>query len=247
VETNWKNENGFDIHKYNLSIDTIDPSKTVVEQQTKIEKISLVSFLDDDQRKNFVKICRRLKHDDHSFYQNKNLHVTLFGFGPLEEEIYELIQEKIHQFSKQNQVKKIDIGFDCIRPGATYTSGKTLAPLQNVSNGTVIAFGDVAKNVDFCNYSNKLTLFLLSDEKIRSKLGANFRRKFPSVWCTLGYYDKKRIFKVDKRLEKIFNHYSNLSNNVFKFNFKFPISEIALVKSKYKNLRYPKFIQKYQL
>jgi len=39
VETNWKNENGFDIHKYNLSIDTVDPSKTVVEQQRKIEKI----------------------------------------------------------------------------------------------------------------------------------------------------------------------------------------------------------------
>jgi hypothetical protein len=247
VETNWKNVNGFDIHKYHLSIDTVDPSKTMAEQQTKIEKISLVSFLDDDQRKNFVKICRRLKHDDHSFYQNKNLHVTLFGFGPLEEEIYELIQEKIHQFSKQNQVKKIDIGFDCIRPGATYTSGKTLAPLQNVSNGTVIAFGDVAKNVDFCNYSNKLTLFLLSDEKIRSKLGVHFRRKFPSIWCTLGYYDKKRSFKVGNSLEKIFNQYSNLNSNKFSSNFTFPISEFMLVKSKYKNLRYPKIIGRFRV
>ena len=130
-----------------------------------------------------------------------------------------------------------------------YNSANTLRPIQNVSNGTVIAFGDVVNNVDFCDYTNKLNSFLLSDKKIRSKLGANFRRKFPAVWCTLGYYDKKGIIKIDKRLEKIFNHYSNLSSNVFNFNFnfKFPIYEIALVKSKYKNLRYPKYLQKYHL
>jgi len=247
LETNWKNENGFDIHQYDLSIDTIDSSKTMVEQQTKIEKISLVWFLNEDQKKNFVKISRRLKHNDNSFYQNKNLHATLFGFGSLEDEISERIQERIFQFSKQNRVKKIDIIFDCIRPGALYRSAKTLRPIQNVGNGTVIAFGDIANNVDFCDYCNKLTLFLLSDKEIKVKLGANFRRKFPAVWCTLGYYDKKGMIKIDKRLEKIFNRYSNLSSNVFNFKFKFPIYEIALVKSKYKNLRYPKFMQKYQL
>jgi len=249
VETNWKNENGIDIHQYDLSIDTIDSTKTIVEQKTKVEKISLVSFLNEDQKKNFVKISRRLKYNDNSFYQNNNLHATLFGFGQLEEEIYERIQERIYQFSKQNRVKKIDIIFDCIRPGAMYKSAKRLKPIQNVSNGTVIAFGDVAKNVYFCDYSNKLNSFLLTDKKIRAKLGANFRRKFPAVWCTLGYYDKKSMIKIDKRLEKIFNHYSNLSSNVFNFNFnfKFPIYEIALVKSKYKNLRYPKFIQKYKI
>ena len=102
METNWKNENGFDIHQYDLSIDTIDSTKTIVEQKTKVEKISLVSFLNEDQKKNFVNVCRRLKHNDNSFYQNNNLHATLFGFGPLEHEIYELLQKKIHQFSKQN-------------------------------------------------------------------------------------------------------------------------------------------------
>jgi hypothetical protein len=245
METNWKNENSFDIHQYHLSIDAIDPSKTVIEQQTRIEKISLVSFLNEDQRKNFIKICRNLKNYDKSFYQNKNLHTTLFGFGPLEEEVYELIREKIQQFTKENQIKQMYVDFDCIRPGAMYTGSKTLRPLRYISNGTVIAFGDVAKNKDFFNYSNKLTLSLLSNRKIKSKLGANFRRKFPAVWCTLGYYDKKSIFNVDNRFKKMFNDYSNLRRD--DLNFKFPISEIALVKSKYKNLRYPKFIQKYLL
>ena len=222
-----------------------DSSKVRVEQQTKIEKISLVSFLNEDQRKTFANICRRLKYNDNKFYQNKNLHVTLFGFGPLENEIYEQIQKRVEKFSEQNRVKKINIKFDCVRPGAMYKGDRPLKPLHNVSNGTVVAYGDVTKNRDFCNYTNKLTKFLLSDKKIKSKLGADFRRKFPAVWCTLGYYDKKEDFKIHSSLDKIFIQYSRLRNNAFNFNF--PVSEIALVKSKYKNLRYSKLIQKYSL
>ena len=126
-----------------------------------------------------------------------------------------------------------------------YKGDMPLKPLHNVSNGTVVAYGDVTQNRDFCNYTNKLTKFLLRDKKIKLKLGANFRRKFATVWCTLGYYDKKEYFKIGESLEKIFIHNSCLGDNVF--NFDLPISEIALVKSKYKNLRYSKLIQKYSL
>jgi len=171
--------------------------------------------------------------------------VTLFGFGPLEKEIYEEIQRRIQQFPEVKPVKRMNIRFDCVRLGATYIGGKTLRPLHDISNGTVVAYGDVSQNRDFCNYTNKLTKFLLRDKKIKSKLGANFRRKFPAVWCTLGYYDRKNNFKIRSSLQKIFSQYSRLGGNAF--NFKFPISEIALVKSKYKNLRYSKLIQKYPL
>jgi hypothetical protein len=71
-------------------------------------------------------------------------------------------------------------------------------------------------------------------------LGANFRRKFPTEWCTLGYYDKQKDFKIGNDLEYIFRDYDDLKGN----DFRFPITEISLVKSKYKNLRYPKLIQK---
>jgi len=97
-----------------------------------------------------------------------------------------------------------------------------------MSNGTVIAIGDVVKNEDFCNYSNQLSSFLLKDKKIESILGANFRRKFPTVWCTLGYYNKQKGFRIGNDLEHIFRQYYNLNNN----DFRFPISEISLVKSK---------------
>jgi hypothetical protein len=243
METNWKKESGFDTHRYGLTFSMIDSSKIRIEQQAKIEKISLVSFLSEDQRKTFANICRHLKDNDNDFYQNKNLHVTLFGFGPLENEIYEQIKKRVEQFLKQNRVKKMNIKFECVRPGAMYKADKTLEPIYDVSNGTVVAYGDVSKNWEFYTYTNKLTNFLLSDKKIESKLGANFRRKFPAVWCTLGYYDKKKYFKIGKSLEEIFIRLSYLGGN----EFNFPVSELSLVKSKYKNLRYPKLIQKYPL
>ena len=244
TETNWKYEKGFDTHQYNLSIDRICSSGTTKQQQAKIEKLSLVAFLNKDQIKIFGNICRRLKNNDTEFYQNKNLHVTLFGFGPLAKKDHEPIRKKIQQFLNQNRIKKLDIKFESVRPGTMYSEAKTLRPLQKISNGTVIASGEVNQNKDFFNYSNSLGLFLLSDKKIKSILGANFRRKFPSVWLTLGYYMNKSNFRIDNNLEKIFSQYSDLTGNDF---FNLSVSEISLVVSNYKNLRYPKLVQKFRL
>ncbi len=242
-ETNWKYEKGFKTRKYDLAIDTINASKTRKVQQAKIEKISLVAFLNKEQTKIFVNICRRLKRNDKDFYQNKNLHATLFGFGPLKKNDYERIRKKIQQFSKKKRDSKIAISFDKVRPGTMYLENKTLRPLHGLGNGTVIAVGDIVKNEHFFNYSNQLSSFLLKDKNIESVLGANFRRKFPTVWCTLGYYNKEKGFKIGNDLEYIFRQYDDLNSN----DFRFPITEISLVKSKYKNLRYPKLIQKFRL
>jgi hypothetical protein len=241
-ETNWKYESGFGIHEYNLAIGTINPLKATKEQQTKIEKISLVAFLDKDQRKIFIKICRRLKQNNKDFYKNKNLHATLFGFGPMSKEDYETIRAQIQLFTK-TQKATMKIKFDSIRPGSTYHGNKTLKPIKGLSNGTVIAIGDVSCNIEFFKYANSLTKYLLNNKNIKSILGKDFRRKFPTVWITLGYYNKKDEFKIDTVLEDIFRQYKELDQDYFSF----PISEISLVKSKYKNLRYPKLIQKYQL
>jgi hypothetical protein len=242
-EINWKHEKGYKIRKYDIFIDTIAASKTRKEQQAKIEKISLVAFLNKEQKKLFVSIGGRLKRNDKNFYQNKNLHATLFGFGPLQEKDYERIRKRIQQFSRKKRGSKITITFNEVRPGTMYLENKTLKPLHGTSNGTVIAVGDVVENENFCNYSNQLCSFLLKDKNIKSILGANFRRKFPTIWCTLGYYNKQKQFKIDNHLEYIFRQNDHLNSN----DFTFPISQISLVKSKYKNLRYPKLIQKIRL
>lgn len=54
-------------------------------------------------------------------------------------------------------------------------------------------------------------IFLLNDEKLKYILGRRFRRKFPAVSCSLGYYSQD--FKVTKDLEIIFNKYRNLKND----------------------------------
>jgi hypothetical protein len=135
------------------------------------------------------------------------------------------------------------VKLDSVRPGTMYSEKETLTPIQGMSNGTVIAVGDVVRNKDFYNYSNQLTSFLLRDKNIKSILGANFRRKFPAVWCTLGYYNRQKNFTIGKDLEDIFKKYDNLKGNAIEI----PISEISLVKSNYKNLRYPKLIQNFTL
>jgi len=219
-------------------------SGTTMQQQAKIEKLSLVAFLNKDQRKIFVNICRHLKRNDSDFYQNKNPHVTLFGFGALEKKDHEPIRKKIQQFVNQKRIKKLNIKFESVRPGTMYSEGRTIRPLQKISNGTVIASGEVNQNKDFFYYSNNLGLFLLNDKKTKSILGANFRRKFPSVWLTLGYYKRKTNFRIDKCLEQIFGQYSDLTGNDL---FNLSVSEISLVVSNYKNLRYPKLIQKFSL
>jgi hypothetical protein len=46
-ETLWKYKTGFKIRNKELTIDTVDASKTREEKQARIEKISLVSFLSE--------------------------------------------------------------------------------------------------------------------------------------------------------------------------------------------------------
>ena len=240
-ETNWKYESGFGIHKYNLAIETISPSEVSKEQQTKIEKISLVAFLNEDQRKFFIKISRRLKQNNKDFYQNKNLHATLFGFGPMSKKDYQKIRRQIQLFTKTHKAA-LNIKIDSIRPGSMYYGNKTLKPIKGLSNGTVVGIGNVSHNIEFFKYIKSLTKYLMTDKNIQFILGNNFRRKFPTVWITLGYYNKIDKFKIDTVLEDIFKQYRKLDKD-----FSSPISKISLVKSKYKNLRYPKLIQKYQL
>lgn len=241
-ETNWKNIRGFKIHTYGIRINKIDASKTSKEQQRKLEKISLVAFLDKEQKKPYVNLCRRLRRINKDFYQNKNLHITIFGFGPLKKQEYQIIQKRLEKFFTRKSHFDLIINLDIIRLGTMYLDNKTLTPFQGTSNGTVIALGDVAKNKTFFNFSNLLTKFLLKDTRIRSMLGSKFRKKFPVVWSTLGYFNADGL-EINHNLLNFFLKKSYLIDDVSSFR----ITEISLVKSKYKNLRHSKLIQNYSL
>ena len=150
---------------------------------------------------------------------------------------------------RRRQVHRVEerIAIRCYRSTTSllsaYYGNRTLKPIKGLSNGTVIAIGDVSHNIEFCKYGNSLTKYLLNNRKIKSILGKNFRRKFPTVWITLGYYNKKDKFKIDTVLEDILKQYKKLDKDYFSF----AISEICWLNPRSKNLRYPKLIQKFRL
>ena len=188
-------------------------------------------------------MSRTLKQKDKEFYQNSNLHVTVFGFGPLCSQDTNLISKRIQAFFKTRKRNELVVRFNTVRLGTMYSKDDTSKFKETSSNGTVIALGGVANNRNFFTLSNKLTLFLLQDKEICIILGKNFRRKFPTIWCTLGYFDRSEKFVVNNSLEKFFEKYQSLKKKSFSFH----ISQINLVSSHYKNLRYKKLIRQYSI
>lgn len=246
VETNWKHEEGYDAHNYPITFEKIRTSQTIIEQeQEREEKISLVLFFKNKERIPFLKICRRLKEKTKFFQydEDKKFHATLLGFPIIKEGDYEKIREKIQQFCKVTQDELKNIKFDMVRLGTEYLDNNTLIPIDGISNGTVVAIGNNRQCKNFTCYANKLCSFMLHDEKLKSLLGKGFRRKFPTVTCTLGYYCED--FRVTDDLEIIFNEYRNLRNKDYDYEISF--SELELGKSKYRDHRDWKLIQKFKL
>lgn len=243
VETNWMHGEGCDIHNYPITFNKIRTSKTKMEQeQEREEKISLVLFFKNKEKMPFLKICRRLKENIKCFQydENKKFHATLLGFPVIKREDYEKIREKIQQYCREEGGERKNIKFDMVRLGTKYHDNNPLMPINGISNGTVIAIGN-NQSKDFICYGDKLGSFMLNDEKLKSILGRNFRRKFPTVWCTLGYYNED--FNVTNDLKNIFNEYRNVRNNDYEISF----SDLELGISKYRDHRDWKLIQKFEL
>ena len=116
-----------------------------------------------------------------------------------------------------------------------------MKPVEGVSNGTVIAFGDCLSNSEFNTFGNTLASILLRDNDLNNALGKKFRRRFPTVWCTMGNYTSD--FKITRELEMMFNGYLNLNRAYFEI----PCYELELGKSCYKDLRDWKRIQTFSI
>ena len=213
------------------------------QEQEREEKISLVLFFKNKERIPFLKICRRLKENTKCFQydENKKFHAPLLGFPVIKREDYEKIREKIQQYCREEGGERKNIKFDMVRLGTKYQDNNPLIPINGISNGTVIAIGNNHQSKDFICYGDKLGSFMLNDEKLKSILGRNFRRKFPTIRCTLGYYNED--FNVTNDRKNIFNDYRNLKKNDYEISF----SDLELGISKYRDHRDWKLIQKFEL
>ncbi len=241
-ETNWQYEEGLETHSYQINFQEIKSQRTVKEQKKRTERLSLVKFFDINEQNDLLEICKRFqKNDEHFYYsKNKRFHTTLLGFPVIDSRNYELVKEKIKEFTDQKQWK-INLKLGLIRLGTMYEQGSSLNPVYGVSNGTVIGYGGILPNKEFVTCGNKLCSFLLKDKILCSILGKNFRRKFPTAWCTLGHYTQD--FKISPELEKLFTEYTSLKSKYFHLNCR----ELELVRSSYKDLRDWSPIQKFSL
>jgi hypothetical protein len=241
-ETNWKSEKGFETHRYEVIFNEVLSHSTVEEQKKRPERLSLVKFFDDKERNCFFDICCRFQKNDKHFYfdNNRKFHSTFLGFPVMQPEHYHAITEKIKQYSEETKLE-LNLKFDVIRPGTKYENNKTLKPIKRVSNGTIIAFGDSLQNRDFVTFANQLASFLLKDENLISILGNKFRRRFPTVWSTMGHYTTD--FKISTELEKLFNEYKNLDSDFFQI----PCAELEIGSSHYKDLRDWKRIERFSI
>ena len=241
-ETNWKYETGLETSSYQLILNQVSSLETVQEQKRRDERLSLVSLIRGVERSELVDICRDFKMDDPSFIfdEDKRFHVTLLGFPPISPAYYHKIIVNINEFIKITQTD-LCVKLDLIRLGTKYEKMHSFKPISGVSNGTVIAFGNSNSNKKFNAYGNKLISFLKRDRILNALLGPKFRRRFPTVWCTMGYYT--RDFTITNKLESLFSKYDKLEEALFRM----PCFELELGLSHYKDLRDWKSLRKFKL
>jgi hypothetical protein len=241
-ETNWRYREGLETRNYRLLFNQVLSRQTVQEQKKRTERLSLVKFFRGSKRSQFLDICHNFKKNDIHFFfdENKRFHITLLGFPVVNPLYYEKIREKINQFIELTQTE-LEVNFNVIRLGTKYENKNTLKPVSGVSNGTIIAIGRSISNKKLTNYGNMLTSFLLNDKNLSDMLGKKFRRRFPTVWCTMGYYTTD--FVIQKDLETLFNKYKNLNKSFFQI----PCCEVELGLSHYKDLRDWKSLEKFKL
>jgi hypothetical protein len=241
-ETNWQKKEGLQKHSYQVTFDEVKAQNTIEEQKERAERLSLVKIFDNNERDRFLEISERFQKNDEYFYYHKDrkFHTTVLGLPVIGSAYYGAIGEKIEQFSEEMGAKMY-VKFDLIRLGTKYQTSSTLKPVSGVSNGTIIAFGDNAYNAGFTAFGNKLASFLSKDEDLSSILGRKFRRRFPTVWCTMGHYTVD--FKITCEHEKLFNEYKDLDSDYFHLT----CSELELGKSSYKDLRDWRLIEKFSI
>ena len=95
--------------------------------------------------------------------------------------------------------------------------------------------------MEFTTYGNELIAFLLRDRKLNFILGKSFRRRFPTVWCTLANY--ARDFTITDNFESLFNKFKSLNEALLQIS----CLDLELGLSHYKDLRDGKPIQKFTL
>jgi len=214
--------------------------------------MSIVAFFPDIYKKQIAtNIINKINDLNYSFVPVTNLHCTLLSISSKESfpetnpYFNKLIRKRVEVFLKARKKKqdltKIKLKFNEIRPGTWH--GLHNAQIPDASNGTVVAIGNpnTKDNDIFVTLANELVCYL------KNELGAIFSndydRKFPTVWSTLGYFNRKD-FGITKNFADTFNQ---LKIQYRKDLMKIVVDRFSLVEYSFKDLSDANTILEYPL
>lgn len=190
-----KGFNTLDYPKYGLKFRWIFPefSKTIIEQNRKLNPkgITTISFFNAEQEKlaNSIAKLRKLRRE---FIPAEKLHFTLLSLfdDKRKQDRYnrKLTLDAIDKFFDEYKTFRsgpLEIKCDLIRPGSWYRNSEDIFL---VSNGTVVLMADLEHpdTQKFLRVASVLERYL--KEKLPNVFDQSFKRKYPTMWCTLGYF-----------------------------------------------------------
>jgi hypothetical protein len=174
--------------------------------------LTVVALVEEDK---FLEHLNNLQKISFTFKRVEKLHCTLLGLlagnahANTNTEFKKVIYNSVKEYIDHQKPGALRLQFDCIRPG-TWRSSKNKKIVNDCSDGTVIATGNltVADNKKFCELGRRLA------DHLRNELNyifeQNFTRKFPTLWCTLGYFDCVD-FEISPELSDLFNAVKKLN------------------------------------
>jgi hypothetical protein len=237
----------------NLSFRKIcaDLSGTREKQKIKKQGISIVSYL-KNKDKEFIRnqIISKIQDLHYNFKPTIKLHSTFLTLPSkelfTESNYIDNVKEQINNFLNERKKKcnqsLIILNYHEIRPGTWYDD-QDHYPKPHDSDGTVIAIGNKSQigNNDFVTLADQLVVHL--KKYLPSFFDENFKRKFSTIWSTLGYFDHKD-YKITPEFAKTFNEFKD---EYRKNPLKIEVNKLRLVEFNYKDLRNAKPLGEFEL
>ena len=220
-------------------------SNTVISQKKKIDPpgLTLVGFINQDIFKNIFDHLERR----YNFQKNIRPHITILGLFNGERKLnpyYEKVTiEKIEQFFQYKEkynIKEYKIKFKHLRPGTYYKPKikcnskcnkdvkEKSEPMYMLSNGTVIAMGDMDKDDVKKFRQDSFSLANYLEKELAQIFDDTLQPKYDTVWCTLGYFDSYD-FIIDDEFFNLFQKYK-------KIDMEFILQKIHICKYSSKSL-----------
>jgi hypothetical protein len=185
--------------------------------------LTVVALIKEDS---FLNHLSNLQNINLGFTRVNKLHCTLLGLlngnnqSNANSEFKKVIYNSVKEYIDHQKLGALQLQFDCIRPGTWRGKNKNL--VNNCSDGTVIATGAMAAadNKKFCDIGSHLARYLRN--KLDYIFERDFTRKFPTLWCTLGYFDCPD-FQLDISPELL-----NMFDAVKKLNITLSIHQLSV-------------------